>query len=73
MKVIHEVTKGLKQVAEYLGDVVMFDSDPSTHVKTTRALFERHCASLPLSSPPRKPEAARRTPILWATSYRPRA
>ena len=39
MKVINEVTKGLEQVAAYLGDVVVFDSDPLTHIKTIRALF----------------------------------
>ena len=41
MKVINEVTKGLEQVAAYLDDVIVFDSDPSIHVKTIRALFER--------------------------------
>ena len=41
MKVINEVTKDLEQVAAYLDDVMVFDSDPSAHVKTIRALFER--------------------------------
>ena len=41
VKVINEVTKGLEQVAAYLDDVIVFDSDPSTHVETIRALFER--------------------------------
>ena len=41
VKVINEVTKGLEQVAAYLDGVIEFDSDPSTHVKTIRALFER--------------------------------
>ena len=40
-KVVSEVTKGLEQVAAYLDDVIVFDSDPSAHVKTIRALFER--------------------------------
>ena len=40
-KVIDKVTKGLEQVVACLGDVIVFDSDPSTHVKTIRALFER--------------------------------
>ena len=41
VKVINEVTKGLEQVAAYLNDVIVFDSDPSTQVKNIRALFER--------------------------------
>ena len=41
MTVINEVTKGLEPVAAYLDDVIVFDSDPSTQVKTIRALFER--------------------------------
>ena len=41
VKVINEVTKGLEQVAAYLDDVIVFDSDPWTHVKTIRALLER--------------------------------
>ena len=41
VKVINEVTKGLEQVAAYLDDVIVFDSDPSTHVKAIGALFER--------------------------------
>ena len=43
LKVISEVTKGLGQVAVYLNDVIVFDSGPSTHIKTIRALFERLC------------------------------
>ena len=43
VKVISEVTKGLGQVAVYLNDVIGFDSGPSTHIKTIRALFERLC------------------------------
>ena len=41
MKVINEVTKGLEQVAAYLDDVIVFDSDPSTHVKIICPLFKR--------------------------------
>ena len=40
VKVINEVTKGLEQVSAYLDNVIVFDSDPSTHVKTIRALFK---------------------------------
>ena len=38
---IDEATKDLEQVAEYLDGVIVFDSDPLTHIKTSRALFER--------------------------------
>ena len=41
VKVINEVIKGLTQVAAYLDDVIVFDSDPVTHVRTIRSLFER--------------------------------
>ena len=41
VKVINEVIKGLKQVAAYLDDVIVFDSDPIAHVQTIRSLFER--------------------------------
>ena len=41
VKVINEVIKGLEQEAAYLDDVIVFDSDQTAHVKTTRALFER--------------------------------
>ena len=40
-KVFNEVIKGLEQVAAYLDDVIVFDSDPTAHVKTMRTLFER--------------------------------
>ena len=39
VKTIKEVTGGLEQVAAYLDDAIVFDSDPSTHVKTIRALL----------------------------------
>ena len=41
VKVTNEVVKGLEQMAAYLDDVIVFDSDPTAHVKTTWALFER--------------------------------
>ena len=41
VKVTNEVIKGLKQVAAYLDDVIVFDSDPVAHVQTIRSLFER--------------------------------
>ena len=50
VKVISEVIKGLEQVATYLVDVIVFDSDPFAHVRTTPALFERlHKHNLKLS------------------------
>ena len=41
VKVISEVIKGLAQVVVYLDDVIVFDSDPTAHVKTMRAPFKR--------------------------------
>ena len=41
VEIINEVIKGLAQVAAYLDDVIVVDSDPTAHVKTMRALFER--------------------------------
>ena len=41
IKAINEVIKDLKQVAAYLDDVIVFDSDPVAHVRTIRSLFER--------------------------------
>ena len=41
VKVINEANKGLKQVAAYLYDVIVFDSDPTVHVEIMGALFER--------------------------------
>lgn len=38
---INEAIKGLEQVVAYLDDAIVFESDPSAHVKTIRALFER--------------------------------
>ena len=70
VKVISEAAKGLKQVAAYLDDVIVFDSDPSTHVKSS-VPSSSDCASTTLSSLPRKPDSARQTPISWATPSRP--
>ena len=36
VKVINEVIEGLEQVAAYLDDVIVFDSDPTAHVDTMR-------------------------------------
>ena len=41
VRVLNEVIKGLKQMAAYLDDVIVCDSDPTVHVKTVRVLFER--------------------------------
>ena len=41
VKVIDEVVKDLKQMAAYLDDVIVFDSDPIAHVQTIRSLFDR--------------------------------
>ena len=41
VKVINEVIKGLKQVAAYLDDVIVVDSDLVAHVRTIRSFFER--------------------------------
>ena len=35
VKVINDVIKGLEQVATYLDDVIVFDSDPTAHTKTS--------------------------------------
>ena len=40
VKVINEVIKGLKQVAAYLDDVIVFDFDLVAHVRTIHSLFE---------------------------------
>ena len=41
VKVINEVIKGSGQVAAYLDDVLVFDPDPTAHVKNMHTLFER--------------------------------
>ena len=51
VKVLSEVTKGLEQVAAFLGDAIAFGSDLTTRVKTIRVLFERlHKHNLKLSA-----------------------
>ena len=51
VKVIKEVIKDLKQVAAYLDDVIVFDSDPLAHVRMIRSLFERFRKHIPKLSP----------------------
>ena len=41
VKVINEVFKDVKQVAAYLDDVIVFDSDPVAHVRKIRSIFGR--------------------------------
>ena len=41
VKVINEVLKGLANVAAYLDDLTMFDSDPSAHVLTITEPFKQ--------------------------------
>ena len=41
VEVINEVIKDLKQVAAYLEDVIVIDSDPIAHVQAILSLFER--------------------------------
>ena len=41
VKLINEDIKGLEQVTAYLDNVIIFDSDPTAHVKTMRTLFVR--------------------------------
>ena len=40
---INEVIKDLAQVTDNLDDVIGFDSDPTAHIKTIRAPYERLC------------------------------
>lgn len=50
VKVINEIFKSVQQVAAYLDDVIVFESDPTVRVKTIRALFEwlrKHNPELP--------------------------
>ena len=41
VNVINEVIKALEQAATYLNYVIVFNSDPTAHVKMIRELFER--------------------------------
>ena len=54
LKVTNEVIKGLAQVVAYLHDVIVFDSDPTAHVKTIRTLFA-HLRKHDLKMSPSKP------------------
>ena len=71
VKVTTEAINDLEQVAAYLGDVIVFDSDPTAHVKTIRALFER-LRKHNLKVCPRRIDWAPRMLIFWATPFRPR-
>ena len=70
-QVINEVIKGLAQVAAYLDDVIVFDSDPTAHVKTRRALFER-LRKHNLKLPPSKARLGATDSNFWATPFRTR-
>ena len=41
VKVINEVIKGLANVAAYVDDAIVFDSDPSVYVLTVTGLFKQ--------------------------------
>lgn len=41
VRVIHVVVRGLKRVAAYIDDVIVFDSDLTDHVTNIRILFKR--------------------------------
>lgn len=52
-KVINETTKGVTQVAPYLDDVSVFDSDPIAHIQTIRSIFNclrKHITLIKLSA-----------------------
>ena len=68
---INEVVKDLEQVATYLDDMIGFDSDPTTDVKTIRALFG-DCANTTWSSPPRRSIWAPLMRKFWGPTFRPR-
>ena len=51
VKVINDVITDLKQVAAYLDDVNVLDSDPIAHVQTIRSLFKRLRKHNPKFSP----------------------
>ena len=72
VEVINVVIKDLKQVAAYLDDVIVFDSDPIPHVQTIRSLFERlRKHNLKLS--PRRRDWVPQMPTSWATPFPRRA
>ena len=70
VKVINEVIKGLGQVAAYLDDVIVFDSDLTAHVETC-VRSSSVCASITSSSLPRRLASAPRMLIFGATPFRP--
>ena len=41
VKVINEIIKDLANVAAYLDDVIVFDSDPPAHILTIAGLFKK--------------------------------
>ena len=51
VKVINEVIKGLKRVAAYLDNIIVFDLDPTDHAANIRALFRRFRKHYPKLSP----------------------
>ena len=60
----------MEQVAAYLDDVIVFESDPAAHVQTIRTLFER-LRKHNLKSSPSKARLGARTLFFWATPFRP--
>ena len=56
----------LKQVAAYLGDVIVLDSGPIEHIQTIRSLFFA-CESTTLSFPPRRLDRVPQMQTSWVT------
>lgn len=70
--VINEDTKGLEKLPAYLDEVVVFDSDPMTRVKTVRALFERRRKHMLKLSPSNSRLGATDAPFLGRYNFRSR-
>ena len=70
VKVINEVIKGLGQVAVYLDDVIVFDSNPTAHVENICALFER-LRKHNLKCSPLKARIGATDAEFWAIPFRP--
>ena len=71
-KVINEVINDLKQVAAYLDDVIVFESDPVAHVQKiapSSNAFERITSSFPR----RRLDWVPQMQISWATPFPRRA
>ena len=68
VRVINEVIKDLKQVAAYLVDVSVFDSDPVAHVRSIISLFER-LRSIASSFLPRRRDWVPPIRTFWATPF----